>query len=618
MRMTSAVLKDTRRSVTVLIITAVLGLLFVAIKFGGVWAIRELYHHDRMDLLQSLIPGADPSHDVLYYVGWAQEKLLGPLSQVVIFGAFVMIVLQFFETAGGWTFGLIVFGFLLMSKGEAVMFPPYGDAIGGPLAEAWWLATHHFDYAGLIQQVDYAQGGPRVYVFSVYPTYAALWFRLLKDPQWYFPGMHLVVFGLFAAVTGLLREVARKVMPDRCASLTAVLFLALPLIQSQSEALNMEPPCLFFIMVSAFFAGRRRVWAAALAAVGALLIKGTGIAACAAVGIIVTALWIQERKSHRAWDLQLLLLPVGLAALSCLKLASKYFLGDAHVSAGMVGLFHGWPSFKIIMSVRWFLAGVIGILLALAGKVRDAQRGLFETGVMLVYGVMIFLLLLNFTAVSPRYTLSAYPFIVFAVVRAAAFLVRSSRVQTVLLVLAILTSSALSYGYTHGPRLYDHVMLERSLEYRTDLFLDREVARTVEEGFSSFKIGAPMQMAQILGIRELGYTTQDLDVFIYGFDCHYGGIESYPGLQNLNITRTVFVGKQSDDDAHEAVVPDYPIDPQDLRLRKIEYGENHAWIFMGGHAIEKLYRAFYRMMYEYQQRIRAEQESGGQHAAFHP
>jgi len=619
MTMTPVARRDSRHSAAIFAVTAVLVLLFGVIKFGGVLAIRALDDHGRLDILQSFIPGADAPHDVLYYLGWAQEKILGPLSQIVIFAALVMIVLSFFESAGGWLFGLLVFGFFLISKGEAVMFPPYGDAIGGPLAEAWWLARHHFDYAGLIHQPDYAQGGPRVYVFSLYPTYAALWFSLVKDPRLYFAGMHLVVFGLFAAVTALLREVARKVLPDRYASLMAVLFLSLPLIQSQAEALNMEPPCLFFVMLSAFYISRRRVVAAALAAAGALSIKGTGIAACAAVGILTVALWIWGRKKQRSRDAGVLVLVAGLAGISCLKLASKYFLGDAHVSAGMVGLFHGWPSFKIIMSVRWFLGGLTGILVALAVRGRDSRQGLFETTVMLVYGMMIFLLLLNFTAVSPRYTLSAYPFIIFAVTRAAAFVISSPRFRTGLLISAVMTASGLSYGYDRGPRLYDHVILERSLEYRTDLFLDREVARVLESGFANFRIGAPMQTAQILGIREFGYTTQELDVFMYGFNCHYGGVESYPGLKNLNIARTVFVGKQSDDDAHDAVAPGYPIDPRDLRLRKIEYGPNTAWIFMGGQAIEKLYRVFYRMMYEYQQKMQNHNtETGGLNAASHP
>ena len=576
------------RAVYLVICLAIL-LLFFLVKFGGSFAVDYLFEHGRTDILDRLAPSLDGPHPVTYYRGSVERNILGPVSQVLAFSAFLIFALRFLKRSSAWMFGTGVFIFLMITKTEVLFFPPYGDAIGGPFAEAWWLANNHFNYAGLFHQPDYAQGGPRVYLFSIYPTYAALWMKLLGNPRLYLPVMHMIVFGMISATAVMLREISRKIFSEKTALLTASLFLSLPLVQSQAESLNMEPPCLFFVTLSAFFLVYKRVWPAALAAVGAVLIKGTGIMACGAVGAVSLFLFCGGIRQGRKPEYHYIGVIVLMAMTACLKLFSKYFIGDAHVSAGMVGMFNGMPSLKILMCVRWFLAALTVYVLFSIFRFNKNKQFFFETGTMYLYAVLFFFILMNFSAVSPRYTLSVYPFLVFSVVYAGSLILNQPRIQAAVLTAAVITAAFFSYGYGAG-ETNDHVMLERSLEYRNDFYLDRQIVKTIESEFQTAVIGAPMQTAQILGIKEFGYTQKDLDVFMYGFSCRYGGIGTFRGLKHLDIRRTVFIGKMDDGDRKDILVPEYPMAPEDFVLKKLQYGEKNAWIFMGGYAIEKMYR----------------------------
>ncbi len=571
------------------IIMVVSIVIFFALKFGGPFWVMETFKNGQIDVLNQFLRVQGDASSLTFYLGLAEQKWFGPLSQSAAAIAFMIFSLCYLRTATVFRFGLSVFIFLLITKYEVLFLPPYGDAIGGPFAEAIWLSRHHFDYVGLFHQPDYAQGGPRVYLFSIYPTYLAIGMKILRNPVVFLIVFHQIVFLMISSVASMLRQASRKVFSDSTAMLVTILFLFMPLVQSQTESLNMEPPCVFFVMLSAYFLIQKKIARSSLAAIGAVLVKGTGIMACGAVALASVFLFIVEFRVNRKWSWKYLFWLFVMLAVPCLELFSKYFINDAHVSAGMVGLFNGLPSLKVLMIVRWFAASLLIYLCALAFSWKKLKGTRFFTGTMYVFGVAYFVLLLNFFAVSPRYTLSVYPFLIFSVVYSMTLLVKNNLLQKTVIIGAAVTMAFASYGYFYSP-VNDHVILERSLEYRHDVRLDQNIAKTIEDRYDSFTIVAPMQIAQILALQELGYVKKELDVVIYGFSCYYGGIKNFVGLENLDRRRLVFIGKKSDADPSQLIVPEYPVDPRDHILEILTFGNRKAWIFSGGIAIEKLYR----------------------------
>lgn len=581
------------------ILMGLCAVLFFLIKFGGPFFVEQIFDYGNIDLILRFLPDINSAPSLSLYLGLAEQEIFGPISQTFAAAFLIIFTLCYLQKVNSFYFGFCIFLFFLVTKSEVLFFPPYGDAIAGPFVEAIWLARHNFDYVGLFHQPDYAQGGARVYLFSIYPTYAAIWISILKHPVIFLPVMHLIVFMLFSAVASWIREIARLVMSNATAVLTSLLFLFMPLVQSQSESLNMEPPCMFFVFLSAYLIVHRKVFFALLAAIGAVLVKGTGIMACGSVALIVFILLIggivRERKIKKKYILYILL----MAAIPLLKLFSKYFIGDAHVSAGMVGLFKGLLSLKIIMIVRWFLASLVIYMGFFIFNRKRLSEKFFSAGMMYVFAVCFFILLLNFSVVSPRYRLSVYPFLIFCVINSMSLILKNVRLQSMVIIIAILIAAFSSYGY-FGSVVQDHVLLERSLEYRNDFYIDREIVKIVERRYQDFAIVAPMQLAQMFALEELGYIAKGgLNVFIYGFPCYYGGIKQFPGLVYLDSQKTIFIGKKSDADAKALLVPGYPIDRNDVILEEISSGNKKAWIFSGGAGVEKLYRTIYRIIKKY-------------------
>jgi len=116
--------------------------------------------------------------------------------------------------------------------------------------------------------------------------------------------------------------------------------------------------------------------------------------------------------------------------------------------------------------------------------------------------------------------------------------------------------------------------------------LHMEMAKELEANFPGFTVGAPHVTVQMLAFPEYGYVKKPLNMLVYGMGTTWGGIKNYTGLQNLDITRTIWIGFKSD-------LPDrivYPIDPKDRIVKEIIVGDKKATLFMGGIAIEKMYR----------------------------
>lgn len=572
---------------------AVLLILSWIVKFEGPSWVHELYHSGHFSVLEFLTGRQDDS--LAYYRGRVGEIWLGPVSQLLSGIAFLLVALRYLKDTTAFRFGAAVFAYLVLAKFEVLFFPPYGDAIGGPFAEAIWLYRHHFDYAALFAQPTYNAGGPKVYMFSVFPTYLALGMAALPNVKAFLAVNHLVFFMMGAAIASVLREVSRRVFSPENSVLLSLVLVFTPLFQAQVEAINMELPSVFFTVLAAGALIQNRIHRAGILTVVAVMVKGSAISACGAfVAVAVLRRLGVFGRTNPGENFRSILWSIILVAFSLLQLSLKYVMKDQHIAGDMVRLFAGWPSVKTFFISYVFLAAT-----ALAGvhwwrMFRDKGEPLFKypqwypVCVMLIYGWSWFLLFLNFYAVSDRYRLMVYPFLIFGCFFAFQSIVPVERVRRIALAAVAVICLISSYGLLYEPLIYNnHVGLERSLEYRSHLRLQQDTAETIEDKYSQYLIAAPFITAQTLALPELGFVKKPLDVMIYGFPCTYGGIKKYRGIEFLDLSRTVFVGE---DYEMLAGGQPYPIDPKDTIIEQIQVGNKRIWLFQGGLAIYKVYR----------------------------
>lgn len=561
--------------------------LFYAIKFVSPHWVAYLFRDGNFTLLNTIV-NSPVNENLDFYSGRIEEILFGPLTQLISGLLFAWICLRNFVNISGWKFALVIFIFLLFTKFEVLMFPPYGDAIGGPFAEALWLSQHGFDYVGLFHQPSYDVGGPRVYLFSIYPTFLAVFLKIIPSTAVFLVIQHLLVFFMASAIVAMTRAICLKVFNPSIATLSALVLLYLPLFQSQVEAINMEMSSALFIVWSAYALLQNKNGLAVLFAIVSALIKGTGVLACGGAAIVLCFKIFQAKAMGER--LKLFVWVFTLTAFGALLVSLKFIFKDAHINEGMVRFAAGWPSMRneFVFYLFLFCSTVFLIYYGVAKVLKKQEKDFLTPLVMLSFAAMWFLLFINFYAVSPRYRVALYPFLIFAVVYVVMIFVRIHRVQLFMLWAALALALYSSYGIFYGSVPdNDHVMLERSLEYRNDLELNRRLVRAAEERYSDKMIVAPFTIAQAMAIPQLGYVHKKLRIMIYGFSLQYGGIANYPGLKNLNLKKTVFVGVKI-----APIAPDFPfpVGSRDVILEEIAVGNKEGSFFVGGFAIEALWR----------------------------
>ena len=588
---------DNKKSAIVIVLLLAL---YWLILLMGPKITASLFERGQTAILNSWT-GNTAVEPVEFYLGRTMETLWGPVAQAL--GGLVLIVLVLgpLRQAGGWIFFGVLCAFLLVTKANILLMPPYGDAVGGPFAEGLWLARNNFDYAALARQPDYSQGGPRVYFFSIFPSYLALLMKMFGAGSWFLLVNHLVFFGMAAGVATMIRGLLSRCMDSRVAGLAAALVLSWPVFQTQTEIVNMELPSLFFAVLCAWALARHNIHLAGTGALLSLLAKGSGVFACGAFFVYGLVAFVSERdaRARRQW----LIWAGALAAAGFFIVAAKFFMKDQHVSAGLLTPLIGWPSLKTFKITYFYLAQILltAVLafffvrrrgLPFGPGIRDRQS--MDTGwLMALFAGMWFLLFLNFMNVSPRYRVAVYPFLLGGLVWIMACLLPWRRLQILTLSAAVILVQFNAYGLRDRVMTgSDYVLLEENLQYRNDLEVYRRLARRIEEHYAQAAVAAPMVVAQTLAIPQMGYVRKPRSVYIYGFNCTYENIVLFPGLENIDPSRTVYVTTSRED---EGVLP-YPVHPSDKVIDTVVWGNKKAWIFMGGISIEIRRRLMLQML----------------------
>lgn len=560
-----------------------------------------LFHAGLAQALVRQLPPAGMSPEQ-FYLGHL-EVYVGMVTQVFSGLVFAAFCLRHLANVPLKTFGLAVFAYFLVTKCEVLFYPPYGDPISGPWVEAVWLARHNFDFAGLAQQPGYLMGGAKVYLFSIYPAFLAFLMKVFPVKISLLVN-HLLTFAMAAASVAIIRGIGDKYLPKQVSILTAVLIVALPLFQSMTEGINMEIPSLFFVMLTVRALVRRSFGMATLWALLGVLVKGYGMIACSTVFIValidgvLSGAPIRARLKNIAW---------GTLALgwTFMQVFLKYLIRDQHTINDM-GFLRGFLPVVNSHIFKIFAVSIGSCLLALV--LRWRRRGPWEFvkalwakyDAALIVFIAAFnwvLLFINFAGHSPRYDIIMCVLLPFIAVFSVGLLIKNAGPLVWLLWPTLAVTLFVSYGifipdHSKETSYYQYLVLERTLEYRSDLKMYMNVAQELEKNFGDFTVGAPFIFVQVLALPELGYVRKPIKAMSYGTPVVYEGITQFNGLENLDITKTVWIGLNGHlSEAVRELVKDFPIDPQrDLVLKQVGYGERHAALFMGGASIHACHK----------------------------
>lgn len=535
------------------------------------------------------------------------EMTWGPLSQFIAGGTLAYVCYQYFPKVSNFQFAVIIFSYLFLTKFDVLLNPPYGDPISGPWVEAIWLKHHHFDFIGLSQQSGYELGGAKVYLFCIYPAFLALLMSLIPSVKAFLLVNHLLTFAMTATIVMIIRHISLKSFPPIHALLIAIISFSLPLFQAQTEAINMEIPSLFFVMLTLLFLSNRRFGLATLFACIGLFVKGSClIASFTVITVIIVDYFLSEKKSYNIKNIKWIIVIIGIALFHVFL---KQFFQDS--TAKDMGFLAGWIAVTTTYNFKIIFWGLIASIIIYALRARQKPiiafarttwNAHYSALIMMIMTLHWVSLFINFAGLSPRYKIILCGLLVFYIAFIVSRVITSQRLMTALLSGGLGVTLLATYGVFENRQhdtqtAYDYLVVDRSLEYRDDLKLYQRIAHDIEKKYADFNIGAPFIMAHALALPELGYVHKKMRVFTYGNTVDFEGIEQFTSIQLMDQNKTVWVGFKGGLAATlSQLVPEYPIDPKhDVILKKYSQGRSTATLFMGGHAIESVQRILYYM-----------------------
>lgn len=579
--------------------TKILGILLIVILSSFYYFVQQCspqwisnqYQEQNFQLLNHLSASAQ-NESLDYYLGRIEVNIFGPIKSILS-GIFYLICLYlFFRRSRLYLFTLFTFIFLLLTKFEILTFPPYGDALIGPLSGAIWLVRNNMDFMGLLKQPTFIESGPLIYPVSIYPPFLAIMLKITSTPKIFLITMHTLNLFLGSLIVGCTREIGKKFLNQDSANLASTLLLFLPLFSTHLELINMEITSLCFAVISLYFLIHHHIFRASIFAILATLIKIPAAITCAVVFAGSIILLIIHHKERSRWKYILIgLIPILTAFI--LAVIRSHILGE-QVEYNKVSLLIGWPILSQ-MGLFWgFLLTICIILIHLIiNRCSSENWSLFFNNnlsliIVSMMAVCWFGMYVNISAIIYRYQILLLPFLILCCIACLTKLIKSSEAQQIIVICLITVTLFCSHGYLQKHHLHDNFgmnIFERSLEYRNELKLRMKMASIVENQYADYLISSPISITQLLNFHEVGYVSKKLNTMVFGYGATHKEIKTFTGLKNLDLNKTLWV-VFPDRDFKD--FPEYPLGPHDKLIQTVQVGNKKIIMFRGGFSIEKM------------------------------
>lgn len=325
-----------------------------------------------------------------------------------------------------WLFGLLAVAAtslaIAVARWEVIDAPPYYDFVFSFWAEADYLAVTNFDYEKLRTGHPFLladEGGRRAYMTSVLPTVAALGMKLFS-PIGAIAFYHLFTFISAGAGMVLLYQTMAPRSGRFTAAALTLFATTIPCYCTQIDMLGMEIPLATFTILTLWFVGQQRYEAAALASLGAFLMKASGLIVTAALAgylalACLSGVRVRERRPWRA-----LLLSIALLGLQCLILRWGNAFSGQIMSGVPLAMSLVWAPDLVLLTVVGFAtlfftsARFLFLSPSSAGIVERLAKLLQRERLAIVAGIAVFGIILAVRRGPhlPRYYAFAAPLVV--------------------------------------------------------------------------------------------------------------------------------------------------------------------------------------------------------------
>jgi len=175
-----------------------LAICYFLLKYTGPLYVEKLFTSQKFNLLNQL-SAVEGQHSFLTYQGYIMERWIGPLCALLSAALLILISARFLTNARGWVFGLTIFLFLMITKAEVLTYPAYGEQNTANMVEALYLLATNFNYVDLAREPNFAEGGVKTYLLSIFPGFLAVLMKLTPSAQSFFIVTHTIIFALSAA-----------------------------------------------------------------------------------------------------------------------------------------------------------------------------------------------------------------------------------------------------------------------------------------------------------------------------------------------------------------------------------------------------------------------------------